>query len=538
MFSFFRWHKPGKRYKPVVLVILDGFGVSLESGNPYDDAAHPNFSEIEKWYPFMAIQASGVAVGIPWGEEGNSEIGHLTIGAGRLVYPALTRIMLAIRDGSFFKNPSLLAAKNHIKREGSTLHLVGLYSSGSVHSFASHLDALLDFFKREGISNLALHLITDGRDAPIKEAESFLGEFQKNLRENYPNNYIATIVGRSFAMERTYRWKKIEKVYRALVLGEGNKFRDPIEYIKTSYAQGFADESLEPGVLQGEQGAPIFRVQKNDAVVFFNHRADSMRELAAAFMADDFAEFPREYLQNIFYVTMTEYADYLPTKIAFKSEIVTHTLGEEVARAELKQLRVAEREKYAHITNFLNGGREAPFPKEDRIIVPSLEESSLQDFPEMSIKDIEEAVIKNIKKYDFIAVNIANPDMVGHTGNYRATVKAIEEVDNIIGNIMNSVLDVRGVFLITADHGNAEKKIYKESGEPRTKHSSNPVPFYLVGDDFKRSTPRTPEEVHKAKLRLGGVLEDVAPTILELLELPKPTAMTGSSLLTTFTRLV
>ena len=536
MFSWFR-RKSTKRYRPVVLLILDGFGVSLESGNPYDDAVHPTFTEIERWYPCTTIQASGVAVGIPWGESGNSEIGHLTIGAGRTVYPALTRIMMAVRDGSFYKNPALLAACAHAKKNNSTLHLTGLFSSGSVHAFASNLYALLELTKREEVQSVALHLFTDGRDAPIKEAGELYKKLQAELENKYPQAAIASVIGRSYAMERTGRWNKIRAAYDTLVSGKGNFFNDASLYIKTSYAQGMGDESLEPGVLSRKSGTPALRIDSNDAIIWFNHRADSMRELVSSFIADDFREFQRVKLENVLHTTLTDYADFLPAQIAFRGETVAETLGETVARARLKQLRVAEREKYAHITYFLNGGREEPFPREDRLIVTSLEESALENFPEMSAEEIGEAVVSRVKHYDFVAVNLANPDMVGHTGNYRATVKALEVVDTAVGKMMEAVFGAGGVLLITADHGNAEKKIYGETGEPRTKHSSNPVPLYLVGSDFRRGLERTYEEVRQAKSAVRGVLEDVAPTVLELLGVAKPSAMSGTSLFTTLTRL-
>ncbi|RJQ32818.1 2,3-bisphosphoglycerate-independent phosphoglycerate mutase [Candidatus Parcubacteria bacterium] len=522
-----------KSYRPVVLVIIDGFGVpEQKSISTWEAAKQPNFAELEKFFPFTTVQASGLAVGLPWGESGNSEVGHLTIGSGRIIYNYLPRISSAIKDGSFFKNEGLMKALKHARQNKSSLHFIGLYSTGTVHAYFEHLHALLDFAK-ENNSPAYLHLFTDGKDAPKKEGAQFYAELEELIKNNYPDIKIASVVGRGFAMDRNGNWDRIQKAYNAFTNGEGNEFSTASEYVGGQYAKDLTDESIEPGAISGEEG----RIRDGDAAVIFNFREDSIREITKAFAADDFNYFPREKLDNFLLVTMTEYDKSLPCfdsgicPAAFKSAEVVLPLAEVIANNGMTQLHIAETEKYAHITYFLNGGEETSFPKEDRILVPSPAGGRYDESPEMSADKVAENVLGNLDKYDFIAVNFANADMVGHTGNFEATAKAIEKVDECIGKIVSKILETDGVMIITADHGNAEEKVYKISGEKKSKHSNNPVPFFVIGKDFKRDEELSREGIDQRYKDIAGTLSDAAPTVLELLGLKTPSEMTGKSLL-------
>jgi 2,3-bisphosphoglycerate-independent phosphoglycerate mutase len=512
-----------KKYKPVVLVILDGFGISQDKmGSPWEITSHPNFSEIEKFYPLTALQASGIAVGLPWGEAGNSEVGHLTIGAGRIIYNYLPRISTSIKDGSFFQNEVFLKAA-----EKQTLHLLGLFSSGTVHAYSEHLYALLDLAKQKNVPNVYLHLFTDGKDAYKKEGADFYKKLENNLQQNYHNAKIVSVVGRNFAMNRDGNWGKTKKAYNLLAMGEGNEFESASSYIESQYQKEIFDDVIEPAKIKGGEG----RIKDNDAVIFFNFREDSPRQLTRTFIDENFDYFPRKKINNLLFATMTEYDKNFSCLTAFKSAEIKLPLAGLISEQGLKQLHIAESEKYAHITYFFNGGLETPFKNEDRILVPSPDIPSYEQTPEMSALKITEAVINNLDKYDFIAVNFANADMVGHTGNFEATAKAFEILDAYIGEILTKVLELNGVLIITADHGNAEEKLYKFTGEKKTKHSINPVPFYLINKDVKRKKPLMEEKIKEEYKNVKGTLTDIAPTILELLGLPKPGAMTGSSLL-------
>ncbi len=516
-----------KKYKPVLLVILDGFGISPDRiGSPWEITKHPAFSEIEKFYPFTALQASGIAVGLPWGKEGNSEVGHLTIGAGRIILNSLPRISTAINDGSFFANKAFLSATEHVKTNGSSLHLMGLFSSGTVHAYSEHLYALLDFAKQEQIKNVFLHLFTDGKDAYYKEGADFFKKLEADIKKNYPNVKIASIIGRKFAMDRDGNWDRIKKAYELFVNGKGEEFEKSSEYIKSQYQKEIFDESTAPAKIEGGEG----RISGNDAVIFFNFREDSARQITRAFVDEKFQGFERKLLNNLFFVTMTEYEKNIPVVPAFKSARIEYPLGRIISEAELKQLHIAESEKYAHITYFLNGGREAPFENENRILVPSLRVPSYDQAPEMSADKITNAVIANLEKQDFIAVNFANADMVGHTGNFEATAKAFEKIDECIGKILPKILGLGGAVIITADHGNAEEKIYKTTGEKKSMHSINPVPLYLISSDFKKEKNAVEEDINKQYKDVKGTLTDIAPTVLNLLGLKKPPSMTGQSL--------
>jgi len=512
---------------PVVLIILDGFGYDKKATeSPWQLAEHPNLAEIEKWYPFTTLQASGLAVGLPWGEEGNSEVGHLTLGCGRIIYNHLPRIITAIHEGAFAQNKSFLEAAEHVKKNKSRLHLMGLFSSGSVHAYVDHLYALLDFAEENNIKKTYLHLFTDGRDASPGEAATFIKQLETRLEKKYPNIKIGSIIGRDFAMDRDGKWKNIEKTYNLLTQRAGNEFEYTSLYIEQCYKKGITDEFISPGFNKNSE--PI---QNGDAVIFFNYREDSARELAFSFVATDFDKFPRQKIADLKFVTMTEYDSNFPALVAFPPIGVENPLAKILSLNGLKQLHIAETEKYAHITYFFNGGKEKPFDNETRILIPSLKTPHYDETPEMSAYQITEKIIQELDKYNFIVVNFANADMIGHTGNFEACIKTIEVLDNCIGKIVPKILAREGNAIITADHGNVEEKLYKLTGEKMTKHTTNPVPFYLIGERWLRETPHSPEEITKNYQEIKGMISDVAPTILEIMNIQQPEEMTGRSLL-------
>ena len=540
----------------MVLVILDGFGVSLDAaGNPAAEAKKPILSELERQFPLTTLQASGVAVGLPWGEAGNSEVGHLTMGAGRVIHHHLPRIIHSIRDGSFFENPALRQAADHVRQHQSRLHIAGLVSSGSVHSYAEHLWALLEFAKRAEIPEVYLHIFTDGKDAPPKEGANFLAGVEERMRTEYPQARMASVIGRFFAMDRDEKWERVRRAYELLTQGKGERISSIPQYLEASYSRGITDDSIEQAMVlevggclpakalaqagelevgghgdKDKDKSPTIR--ENDAVIFLNFREDSMRELTRAFVEDDFDKFPRQIVSNLLMVTMTEYDKNIGgVRPAFPALEIVKPLGRVVSDAGLRQLRIAETEKYAHVTYFFNGGDERPFSGEDRILIPSVMTLHVDETPQMRVHEITEKVIENVGEYDVIIANFANADMVGHSGNFQAAVEAVEALDGALGVLSGAILKTGGVMLITADHGNIELKRDRISGEKLTEHSLNPVPFILVGNGFRRKTPRSDEEVIASKKEVGGILTDVAPTILELLGLEKPVEMTGQSLL-------
>ncbi|TSC79312.1 MAG: 2,3-bisphosphoglycerate-independent phosphoglycerate mutase [Parcubacteria group bacterium Gr01-1014_29] len=519
-------------YKPVVLVVLDGVGVPPRGGDhPFAEARLPTFREFEQFYPFTTLSASGVAVGLPWGEEGNSEVGHLTMGAGRVIYNHLPRIITAISDGSFFENTALKNASAHVKKNNSALHLMGLFSSGSAHAYMSHVYALLDFAEREGLEHVYIHPFTDGRDAPIDEGARDIAELANKIAASYSHVAIGSVMGRFFSMNRDGNWDRTERAYKLLVEGEGASFTDTAAYVGTAYQKGQTDEFIEPAYHVGENGAPVRLIQDGDAVVYWDFREDSARQLTSAFVSDDFSYFTRKKLENLFFVTMTEYDPKFSAAVAFSPVEIEWPLARVFSQASKIQLHVAESEKYAHVTYFFNGGREDPFPGEERVLVPSPPAVNFKDQPEMAATGVTEAVLGGMPTYDFILANYANGDMVGHTGDFEATVKALEILDRELSKIKNAVLGAGGVLLVTADHGNAEEKRYRGSGEPRTKHTTNPIPFFLVADAYRRLEPRTDAAIGGQYHDQGGVLTDVAPTVLELAGIEKPGEMTGISLL-------
>ncbi len=519
-------------YKPVILVILDGYGCGPENAaNAIFKAKKPNIDFIEKNFPMTNLQASGIAVGLPWGEEGNSEVGHLNLGAGQIVYQYLPRITFAIRDGSFFKKPALLQAAEHIKKNNSSLHIIGLIGSGNVHSYIDHLYAILDFAKKETIKNVFIHAFTDGRDSPPKDALDFFGRVENKLSHEYLFAQITTLVGRHWAMDRDNNWDRTEIAYRLLTENRGEVFKSVSAAIQNDYDKNITDEFIEPKVIAKNAHLPE-PVKNGDVVVFIDFREDSARQMTHAFVDETFEKFAtRKKINNLYFVTMTRYEKDINTHILFEQLKIENPLASVVSNAEKKQIHIAETEKYAHVTYFLNGGIENPVPNEDRILIPTKGDHKFAEDPAMSASEITEKLIEvvNSKKYDFIVVNYANADIVGHTGNFQATVSAVEVLDSEVGKIVAEILKINSALIITADHGNADEEINLLTGAPHPEHTINPVPFYLIGNDFKRE--KSQEKLEVEKIEIDGILADVAPTILGLMELPQPPEMTGKSLL-------
>ena len=506
--------------KTTMLMILDGFGINeKEEGNAIKLANTPNLDRIMKTYPTTKIYTSGRAVGLDEGQMGNSEVGHINIGAGRVVFQESTRITKSIEDGDFFSIPELTGAIEHCKENNSKLHIMGLISDGGVHSLRRHLYAILELCKRKDFENVYIHFFSDGRDTPPTSGESYVNELIEKIQEKGLGK-IATIMGRYYAMDRDNRWERIEKAYNALVYGEGEKATSPAVAVETSYQKEIFDEFIEPTVICSND-EPVATIDDNDSVIFFNFRHDRGRELTRAINDKNFKEFETKDFKNLYYVCMTEYDSSIPNvHIAFKPIKIENTFGEYISNKGLTQLRIAETEKYAHVTFFFNGGAdEKQYPGEDRILVPSPKVATYDLQPEMSIYEVTDKVIEAIKsrKYDAIILNYANPDMVGHTGNLEAAIKAVEEVDKKVGEVVNAILEEEGVLIITADHGNIEQMIDYTTGEPHTAHTTNPVPLALIG-------------MENIKLK-EGKLADLAPTMLEIMGLEKPAEMTGESIL-------
>ncbi len=519
------------RPQPLILVILDGFGVSLEKeGNPVAAAKTPNLQEIERNFPFVTLQASGIAVGLPWGEAGNSEVGHLTIGSGRAIYHHLPRIINAIYDGSFFKNPALGAAAEHVRKNNSRLHIAGLISSGSVHSYIDHLYALLEFAKKENLNQVFLHVFTDGKDAPPNEGAKFLRMLEERMQKQWPQTRLVSALGRFYALDRDEKWDRIQVAYELLTEGKGEKVSSLPDYLKRSYDHDITDEFIKPALAEISAGKPAL-VSEGDAIIFSDFREDSMREMVHAFSDEVFDHFARKKINNLLVVTMTEYEKGLKAQAAFPQLEINWPLSRVFGEAGLRHLHIAETQKYAHVTYFFNGGKEKPFPGEERILLPSLAVSHFDEAPEMRAPDITAKILENFGRYDVIIANFANADMVGHSGNFRSAVQAVEVLDESLGQIMNATLNTDAILLITADHGNIELKRDVLTGEKRTEHSINPVPLYLVGKKFRLKKPRDEAETQQRKKEAAGIITDIAPTILELLGIEKPEEMTGKSIL-------
>ena len=508
------------RPKPVILVIADGWGVApLWGGNATTLGNLQFLRKAWQLYPNVTIKASGGAVGLPAGERGNSEVGHLTMGSGHCAIEAYPSISKAIDDGTFFTNPALVKAFQQSKENNKAVHLLGLVSPGGIHSHINHLLALIDMAKKMEVSELYIHAITDGRDSSPFESQQFLSKIETKIREVGVGR-IATICGRYYAMDRDIHYDRTEKEYRALTEGVGRVAHSPEGAVAAAYRDGYSDEFIPPTIIQSE--TEHFRpMQDGDSVIFFNFRGDRARQITRAIVQPDFVGFERKkVLQNICFVGFTFYQEGLPMEVAFKPGDIKQPLASVLSQAGLKQLHIAESEKYAHVTYFFNGGTEAPFPGEQRIIVPSPKVPSYDQQPAMSSVKVTDELLKNYDLYDFIVVNFACPDMVGHTGNLKATIQACEAVDAAVKRIADEVTKKGGLMLFTGDHGNAEQMVNPITGDPDTEHTANPVPLLLVSEDPK-----------KYKLQTGGGLADVAPTILDIMGLQKSTEMTGRSLL-------
>lgn len=516
-------------YKPVVLVVLDGWGISNNSkGNVLKETPLPTIEKLDHFYPMTTLQASGISVGLFWGESGNSEVGHMAMGAGKIVYQNLPRITLSIQDKTFFDNEALCKVMASIKEKDTSLHLMGLTGQGSVHSYLEHLFAILEMAKEKGLTKVFIHAFTDGRDSPQTSGTKTIQDLQNHLK-SIGVGKIASLGGRNWGMDRNNNWDRIEKAYRLFTEGKGIQATDPIKCLQDSYATEITDEYLEPSVIM-EDGKPVATIQNGDGVIFFNFREDRAREITQAFVLPEFEGFKREKL-DIEFVTMVEYEKGLPVEVAFPPIKLSGGLGEVLSSHKLTQLRIAETEKYAHVTYFFNGGKEEAWPGEDRLLVPSPSVSKFDEAPEMSASGVTEKIIEALEtaKYDFILVNYANADMVGHTGNSEACVVAVQTIDKNLAKLIPAVLGKGGCLFITADHGNVEDIKNYRTGQIDTEHSSNPVPLWFLTPTNHRE--KTSEEVVRQQSEVGGLLSDIAPTILELLNISKPEDMNGESLM-------
>ncbi|HCI60171.1 MAG TPA: 2,3-bisphosphoglycerate-independent phosphoglycerate mutase [Ruminococcus sp.] len=500
--------------KPLILMILDGFGIAPESGNAIKAAKKPNIDKLFAENPLTQIGASGMDVGLPDGQMGNSEVGHTNIGAGRIVYQELTRITKTIKEDKLKDNEAIVSAMDKALENGTALHLMGLLSDGGVHSHNTHLYGILELAKKKGLQKVYIHAFLDGRDVPPSSAADFV-QACVDKTEEIGVGKIATVMGRYYAMDRDNRWERVEKAYAAMVYGEGVEAECPVCAVKNSYKEDVTDEFVVPSVVKG--GATI---QPNDSVIFFNFRPDRAREITRTLVDPDFNGFERRNgFFPVNFVCMTQYDATMPNvDVAFKPQVLTNTLGEYISDKGMAQLRIAETEKYAHVTFFFNGGVEKQYPGEDRILVKSPSVATYDLQPEMSAYEVTDKLVPAIKsgKYDMIILNFANCDMVGHTGVFDAAVKAVEAVDECVGKVVDAIREMGGVALITADHGNADKMV-DDDGEPFTAHTTNPVPFCVIGYD--------------CELKDGGRLADIAPTMLQILGLPQPEEMDGTSLI-------
>lgn len=500
--------------KPLAIIIMDGFGISpIIEGNAIAKAKKPNLDRFWKNYPTTTLSASGLAVGLPRGQMGNSEVGHLNIGGGRIVYQDFTRISLAVEKGTIAENEVLRQAINRAK--GKRLHLIGLLSDGGVHSHNTHLYAILEMAKKAGLDNVFVHAVLDGRDVPPRSALGYFQELEDKFRQ-IGIGKVATVSGRYYTMDRDKRWERVEKAYRCLTDGEGLRAATARDAVQDAYSRGENDEFVQPTLVNSDG-----LIQDGDSIIFFNFRPDRAREITRAFVDKDFQGFATKPIR-VFYTSMTQYDATMKVPVAFPAQDLNDTLGQMISNAGLKQLRIAETEKYAHVTYFFNGGKEEPNPGEDRCLIPSPKVATYDLMPEMSALLVRDEVIRRIDsgKYNLIVLNFANPDMVGHTGIFDAAVKAVEVVDGCVGAVVDEILKKGGCVLLTADHGNAEKMVDPATGQPHTAHTTNPVPFTLIiNDGCERS------------LREDGILADIAPTALQLLGIAQPKAMTGKSLI-------
>jgi len=507
--------------QPVVLIILDGFGINpRKEYNAIANASTPNLDALLRGYPNSKLSMSGVDVGLPAGQMGNSEVGHMILGAGRIVYQDLTLIHKDIDDGTFYQNQVLLDALRRTKAKSGRLHLMGLLGDGGVHSHQRHMEAIMEMAKREMIGQVYLHLFLDGRDTPPNSAEQFMLDLNEKLKV-FPSVKIATVSGRYYAMDRDKRWDRVEKAYVCLTQGIGNQASSALEAIHSSYNEKVTDEFVLPTTIAGV--TPDGLIRDGDGVIFFNFRADRARELTHALTDPEFNEFPRpRRIELCSYTTMTQYDETFTHPVAYQPREIRKILGEVASQAGVKQLRIAETEKYAHVTYFFNGGEESKFPGEERILIPSPKDVATYDLkPEMSARPVTEALVKHLRGQDvgLVIANYANADMVGHTGNFEASIKAVEVIDECLGKVVDAVLGKKGKIIITADHGNIEQLIDYDTGMPHTAHTTNLVPVILIDDEHQR-----------CRLNQGSAI-DVAPTVMRLLGLPQPPEMTGHCLI-------
>ena len=506
--------------KLTMLMILDGFGINeKEEGNGVKQANIPHLNEILAKNPNTIIHTSGLEVGLPEGQMGNSEVGHTNIGAGRIVYQDLAKITKAIEDGDFFSKSEFVKAIENCKANNSKLHLMGLLSDGGVHSHNRHLYGLLELAKRKDFEDVYVHCFMDGRDTPPASGESYITELEEKIQEKGVGQ-IATLSGRFYAMDRDKRWERVSESYNAMVNGIGEKATSAVSAIEESYQKEVFDEFVKPTVITNKSGEPLAKIEDGDSVIFFNFRPDRAREITRAIVDKEFDGFETKKI-NTYFVCMTPYDETMPNvEVAYRKEEIRNTFGEYISRRGLKQLRIAETEKYAHVTFFFNGGEEKQYEGEDRILVPSPKVETYDLKPEMSAYEVCDKVVEAIKseKYDSIILNFANPDMVGHTGNTDAVVKALEAIDECVQKVVDAVNEVNGTLLITADHGNCEQMIDYKTGEPQTAHTTNPVPLAIVGLPSNKKIKE-------------GRLADLAPTMLDIMGLEKPDEMTGESLI-------
>lgn len=509
-----------KQNKLAALIILDGFAIrDEEKGNAVKHANKPNFDRYWNQYAHNQLTASGEAVGLPEGQMGNSEVGHLNIGAGRIVYQSLTRVNLSIKEGEFFEKEAFIKSMQHAKKNGKALHIFGLLSDGGVHSHINHLFALLKLAKEQELEKVYIHAFLDGRDVGPQTAKTYIKQTQDKIAE-YGVGQIATISGRYYSMDRDKRWDRVKKAYDAMVYGEGPKYTDPLAVVEESYASEIYDEFVIPSVITNEAGDPVGTVEDGDSIIFYNFRPDRAIQISRTFANEDFHDFDRgdKVPKNLDFVMLTNFSETVNGYVAYEPVNLDNTVGEVLAQHDMKQLRIAETEKYPHVTYFMSGGREAEFPGEKRILINSPKVATYDLKPEMSAYEVTDALLEELETGDrnAIILNFANPDMVGHSGKLEPTVKAIETVDECLGKIVDKIIELGGHAIITADHGNSDEVITPE-GKPMTAHTTNPVPVIVTKEGIT--------------LREGGILADLAPTLLDLLDIEKPKEMTGESLI-------
>ncbi|MFC1598122.1 2,3-bisphosphoglycerate-independent phosphoglycerate mutase [Patescibacteria group bacterium] len=523
---------------PVVLLVLDGWGVAPESrGNAISLAETPQMDALTAKYPTVTLHASGEMVGLPWEEMGNSEVGHLNIGSGKIIYQNLPLIDKSITEGVFAKNEVFLDAMKTVKEKGSKLHILGLVSDGGIHSSQNHLNALLDMCKKQELNdNVVVHPILDGRDTAKNAALTFIAQLETKMQETGIGK-IATLAGRHFSMDRDNRWDRVEAAYNAMRFGKADHTCDsPLKAIEQSYERNIFDEQFPPTVITGDDGQPVATVEDNDVIIFFNFRADRARQLTKAFVLPGFQKFDRgAQVEDLTFICMTEYEKNLPAKVAFTPDTIETPVAKVVSEAGMDQLHIAETEKYAHVTFFFNGGIEEQFDKEERVLIPSPHVKSYDETPAMSVHEVADRLVKELEtdKFEFVVANFANADMVGHTGNIKAAVEAVQEADKAVGKVVEAVLAKNGTVVITADHGNAEDMLDLRSGEMIKEHSTNTVPCVLINSELAKKRAQWPPVVDGdlSRLQPVGVLSDVAPTVLTLLGLPVPADMTSRSII-------